>query len=180
MRLLAKQNRRTVCFRLAQPMFRVRVATVIAVLAVATVVTGQELEPRAYSPSPVGITFVVVGLTRSAGGVLVDPSLPVEDVNAKFVVAAPAVGHTFGIAGKQSLLVFALPVSHGSVTGKVGETRGEVTRNGLADPRVKLSINLAGSPALKPAEFARAPRTTVVGTSLTVIVPVGQYDRTKL
>jgi hypothetical protein len=41
--------------------------------------------------------------------------------------------------------------------------------NGLVDPRIKLSIGLRGTPALTPAEFARAPRGTIVGVSVTVV-----------
>ena len=42
----------------------------------------QELEPRAYSVSPTGANFGVVGFARSAGDVDFDPSLPIEDAHA--------------------------------------------------------------------------------------------------
>jgi hypothetical protein len=41
-------------------------------------------------------------------------------------------------------------------------------------------MNLKGSPALNPREFAAYKRKTVVGTSLTVIAPTGQYDPHRL
>ncbi len=44
---------------------------------------GTGVEPRSYSPSPVGVTFVVAAFTRSTGGILTDPSLPVDDVEAE-------------------------------------------------------------------------------------------------
>jgi Putative MetA-pathway of phenol degradation len=140
----------------------------------------QELEPRAYSPSPVGTTFVVISATRSAGGVFTDPSAPITDVDATVGVLGLALGHTFGIAGKQALLFGALPVAWGEASGQVGEDRRAVSRRGLADGRVRISMILSGSPAMTPAEFARAPRRTIVGTSLTVAPPTGQYDATKL
>ena len=37
-----------------------------------------------------------------------------------------------------------------------------------------------GAPALKPSEFARAPRRTVVGASVTVMPPLGQYKAEQL
>jgi hypothetical protein len=50
----------------------------------------------------------------------------------------------------------------------------------LADARIKASMILAGSRAMTPAEFARAQQHTILGVSLMVGVPLGQYDRTKL
>jgi len=54
------------------------------------------------------------------------------------------------------------------------------TRSGLADARFKLSVNLRGNPAMSPREFAAAPRHTIVGASLTLTAPAGQYYETKL
>ena len=141
---------------------------------------GQELEPRAYSPSPIGTTFLVVSATRSAGGVLTDPTLPIADVDAEAGVLGLAVGHVFRLAGKQALVLGLLPVTWADASGQVGEDRRSVSRRGLADPRVKLSVILRGSPAMTPAEFVKAPRRTVLGASFSVVPPAGQYDQTKL
>jgi hypothetical protein len=161
-----------------------RPALPLAALAMLTLAAGtadgQELEPRAYSPSPIGTTFVVVSATRSAGGVFTDASLPIDDVEATVGVLGLALGRTFAIAGKQTLVLGVLPVSWGTASGQVGEDRHEVSRRGLADPRVKLSVILSGSPAMKPADFVKAPRRTIVGASVTVAPPWGQYDNTKL
>jgi len=47
------------------------------------VVGGQELEPRTYANIPVDMNFLAVGYVHSSGNVLLDPSLPIEDLNAK-------------------------------------------------------------------------------------------------
>jgi hypothetical protein len=73
-----------------------------------------------------------------------------------------------------------VPYVLGDVTGNVGENRREVTRSGLADSRVKLSVNLRGNDAMSPREFAAAPRRTVLGASLTITMPASQYSGTKL
>jgi hypothetical protein len=140
----------------------------------------QDLEPRAYSPSPVGTSFIVISATRSAGGVFTDPSVQITDVEATVGILGLAAGHTFGIAGKQALLLVALPIAWGKASGQIGEDRREASRRGLADPRIRLSMILAGSPAMTPAEFVKAPRRTIVGASLTLAPPLGQYDSTKL
>jgi len=143
-------------------------------------VAAQDLEPRAYSPSPAGTTFLVVGATRTAGGVLTDPTLPVTDVDAEAGVLTLGLGHTFRLGGRQALLLGAVPITWAEASGQIGEDRRSASRRGLADPRVKLSVILAGSRAMTPAEFVRAPRRTLLGASVTVVPPIGQYDATKL
>ena len=142
--------------------------------------SAQELEPRAYAASPVGLNFLVVAAGRSTGGVLLDPSLPIEDVQATVNSLALGYGKTFSLFGHTALAVAAVPFAWADASGLVADTPGHVSRSGLADPRLKLSVNLVGGRALTPREFARASRPTIVGVSLTVLPPLGQYDRTKL
>jgi Putative MetA-pathway of phenol degradation len=154
--------------------------SVVAGLLLAATATAQDMEPRAYSNSPTGANFLVLGYGRSTGEVLFDATLPLADVKAELNAGILGLGRTFGIGGRLALLTAALPYSWGNVEGRVFEETRQVTRSGLVDPRVKLSVNLFGPPAMSPREFVRAPRRTVVGASLTAIVPVGQYDPTKL
>jgi hypothetical protein len=163
-------------------MSTVRVLTAAAWLTLgwSAQLTAQELEPRAYSPSPVGTTFIGVSATRSAGGVFTDPSAPIEDVEATVGLLGLAAGHTVGIGGRQVLLFALLPVVWGEASGQVGEDRREVSRRGLGDMRARVSIILAGTPAMTPAEFARRTRRTIVGASVTVAPPTGQHDSMRL
>lgn len=159
---------------------RVALGTAFLALAAAAPGTAQELEPKAYSASPVGAAFLVVGLARSTGGVVFDPTLPFRDVEAKINGVALGTGYTFGLFGKLGLASAVVPYSWGDVSGLVGEEARAITRSGLADSRFKLSVNLVGNPAMRAREFAKAPRKTIVGTSLTVVAPSGQYDDGKL
>jgi Putative MetA-pathway of phenol degradation len=140
----------------------------------------QELEARAYSASPVGLNFLVLGFNRSTGSVTFDPTVPITDVHAHLNGPVIGVGHTFGIWGRQSLVTAGLPYVWGDVQGKVAEQQQRITRSGLADLRLKFSVNLHGNPAVTPQEFAKARRGLLLGTSLTVQAPSGQYDPTKL
>ena len=54
------------------------------------------------------------------------------------------------------------------------------TVNGFQDPVVRVSMNFLGAPALTAEEFARYEQDLIVGASLQVSVPVGQYDATRL
>jgi len=162
-----------------KPLRTVLLCTLI--LAFVLSVSAQDLEPRSYSPSPVGATFLLLGFDRSTGDVGTDASSPIANVHAHINIPIVGLGHTFGLLGRQALVTAALPYAWGEVTGQVGEQQGRITRSGLADVRSKLSVNLYGSPARTPAEFARAnTRTVIIGTSLTVLVPTGQYNPAKL
>jgi hypothetical protein len=151
-----------------------------AVLMSGATAAAQELEPRAYSPSPTGTSFVVVSATRSAGGVFTDPSAPLTDVEAEVGILGLAVGHTFALLRKSAMVLGVVPVTWGEASGQIGEDRRQASRRGLADPRLRLSMILAGSPPSTPAEFVRRPRERIVGASLTVAMPMGQYDSSKL
>lgn len=141
----------------------------------------QELEPRAYSASPVNVNFLVVGFTRSTGSVTFDPTIPITDVQAHFNIPTVGLGHTFGVWGRQALITAGLPYVWGDANGKVAEQQQRIARSGLADLRLKLSVNLRGNPSRTPQEFAKARRRGfLVGSSLTVQAPTGQYDPTKL
>jgi hypothetical protein len=62
------------------------------------------------------------------------------------------------------------------VSGVVAEESRAITRSGLTDGRAKLSVNLVGNPAVGVREFLKTPRKTILGVSLAVATPTGQYD----
>ena len=156
------------------------IAALLCFIAAATDATAQDLEPRAYSAAPVGTHFLVAAWGRSSGDVLVDTAAPVQDVQATTNLATLGAGTTFSLFGRTALLLGAFPYAWSSVSGRIGETAASVTRSGLADPRIKLSVNFLGGRALKRSEFAGAERRTIVGASFTMAPPLGQYDPAKL
>jgi hypothetical protein len=52
--------------------------------------------------------------------------------------------------------------------------------SGLGDPRLRLSVLLYGAPALTLREFAAYRQDTIIGVSVQVSAPLGQYDADKL
>jgi len=58
--------------------FLSKVGGFFAILAVAQ---AQDLEPRAYANTPIGLNFLIVGYSYSQGGLSTDPSIPLQ--NAK-------------------------------------------------------------------------------------------------
>ena len=140
----------------------------------------QDMEPRSYSPSPVGLNFVGMSYLHSTGGVAVDASLPLDNVDADLESAVAGVSRTFALYGRAAGVAVALPYVWGHVSGDVFEDRRTVRRQGFADARLRLAVNLFGNPALGPREFAARPRSTNLGASLTVIAPTGEYKSDKL
>jgi hypothetical protein len=159
-----------------------RLATILLAIGAPAVAPcrAQDLEPRAYAASPEGAFFVVVGLARSTGSVVTDPTLPVKDVEASIDAVPLGVGYTFNLLGKLALVTAGLPLSRGDVSGEVGEETRSVSRSGIVDMRAKVSINLRGNPPMPARAFAVSPRKVIVGTSLTVLAPTGQYKGTQL
>jgi hypothetical protein len=144
-----------------------------------SVASGQELEPRTLSPAPIGTKFFLAGFGNVHGAVVVDPTVPVQDIEAELSAAIAAGGYTFGLWGRQARVLALQPYAWGSFSSEIGGQQQSRALNGLLDPRAKFSIALAGAPALTPEEFARTPRRTVIGASLAVVAPAGQYDSTR-
>ena len=150
-------------------------------LLLGTGLAAQDLEPRAYSPSPVGTSFMGFSYGRSTGDISFDPTIPITNAHATLDSSAVGVGQTIGLLGRQAMITVGLPYVWGTVSGDVGDLSGSVYRSGMADLKTRLSVNLLGVPAMTPREFAqRKHRNFIVATSLSMVWPTGQYGDTKL
>jgi hypothetical protein len=56
-----------------------RIAAGAAVLLAPALAQARSLEPRAYSPAPVGMNFVIAGWTWTEGGLSFDTAVPITD-----------------------------------------------------------------------------------------------------
>lgn len=157
-------------------------ATLVLTLAAAlsSSAAAQEMEPRAYSRAPIGTQFVLVTYAYQTGDVLTDASLPLRDVKVRLHSSAVGYGRTFALAGRQANLSFLVPYIKGTASGTVFENDLSVNRSGLGDLRTRFSMNIVGSRALDQKEFAAYKPKTVIGASLTVVAPTGQYDPARL
>ena len=152
----------------------------VSILILEIAVSAQEMEPRAYSRAPVGTTYVFVIYAFQTGDVLTDSSTPIRDVSVKLNSMSLGFGRTFNLVGRQANFGALLNYADGRARGTVFEQAQEVTRSGMGDTRLRFSTNLIGGPALSPKEFAAHKPKTVVGVSLTAVVPTGQYDPNRL
>ncbi len=162
-----------------------RVRHAIGVLALAALLptaraAAQDLEPRAYSPSPVGASFVVAGYGRSDGRVMFDANAPITNAHADLNLATVGYGHIFNLAGRQASLALAAPYLWGEASGDVGEDRRTIHRSGLGDLRLRASLLLIGGPALSRQAFAARKPKPILGVSLVAVAPTGEYMPDKL
>ena len=148
---------------------------VLCLLLATAPLSAQDLDPRAYARVPIDATFLVAGFAVSHGGVVSDPTLPITGLNATVETPSLGVGRSFSLFGKTAQVFGALPYSWAQVSGDVFGEATNITRAGLSDARLRLSVLVRGAPAATVAEFARAPRRTILGTSLTVATPTGQF-----
>ena len=153
-------------------------AAVLA-LAASSIAHGQTMEPLSYTNSPIGLNFLIAGYTYQTGSVLVDPSLPVQNVKATVDSEFLAYSRIIDCWGQSGSLALVAPYARVSASGDVLEQRRTVERSGVGDLTLRLSVNLRGAPALSLREFAGYHQDLIIGVSLVVTAPSGQYYASK-
>jgi hypothetical protein len=157
-------------------------ATVIACAfaAIPSAVRAQDIEPRAYSNAPVGVNFLIAGYAYARGGLAFDSSLPVTDVNLQTSSAVLAYARVLDLWGKSGKVDVVMPYAWVSGSAEYAGQPIERIVNGGADPALRLSVNLYGAPALTLKQFRDYQQDLIVGASLRVSPPWGQYDDTRV
>jgi hypothetical protein len=155
------------------------VAAALAICAHSSV-HAQTMEPLSYTNAPIGLNFLVAGYGYQTGDVLVDPSLPLKNVKATVDNAFLAYSRIMDFWGQSGNVTLVMPYAWLSASGDVFEQHMTVNRAGLSDLILKLSVNLRGAPALSLKDFSAYHQDTIVGVSLQVTAPSGQYIPSKL
>jgi len=156
----------------------------IALASIGDELLCQELEPRRWSHLPSGINFIGLGTAYTFGDINFDPVLLLEDSEVDSVSIAAVYIRTFDWFGKSARLDLTLPYANGHWNGLLNGEPASVRRQGFGDARLRLSVNLAGAPALRGKEFAQYrasnPVTTVVGAAVAITLPTGEYSSDQL
>jgi hypothetical protein len=153
---------------------------VVWLLGAATEAAAQDIEPREFSNAPVGMNFLLVGFADTQGGASFDTALPIR--NPQLETDSAVVGYVraldiWGLSGKVDAIV---PYSWLSGSASyAGETVHRAVA-GFANPLLRVSVNLYGAPALDAKDFATYRQDLIVGASLQISAPLGQYDETRL
>ena len=145
-----------------------------------TPVAAQELVPAAYTPAPYGINLLSLATTYSSGDIAFAPSVPIEETSANILASTLSYARTLNVAGRSANVMVIAPYVIGELEGVYLGEPASAERSGIGDVVLRGGINLYGGPAMSPKEFQSYRPRTMVGTSLTVIAPTGEYDPTKL
>lgn len=140
----------------------------------------QDLDPRAYIKAPIKGTILIAGYSHSEGSVLTDPTIPLDDLMATVNSASFGVARTFDFFGRSAQALVVLPYGWLDATALVSGQPQAASRSGFADMRLRLSILLLGGKAVSFNEYKKENTRTILGTSLTVVAPTGEYFSDKL
>lgn len=152
----------------------------VVLLAPAFQARAQDIEPRSYSNAPVGVNFLIPGYAYTDGGVAFDTSLPLSNPQLNTSNLILGYARSLDLWGKSAK--FSMIAPYGWLSGSAENDGATVRRDvsGFGDPAFSLSVNFYGAPALRPLEFRQYHQDLIVGMSLRVTAPLGQYDSTRL
>jgi len=142
--------------------------------------SAQDLVPRAYVIAPLGANAITISSSFFDGPVSTDPTIPVTDFKARFDIASFSYSRSLNFFGHSANVVGSVPYGIGNFHGTVAGVPNHPYRSGLVDGRLRFSVNLRGGRAMHFNQFAKWREKLVIGTSLTVLTPIGQYDPARL
>ena len=144
----------------------------------------QELEPRRWSHVPVDSNYFSLAYAKTDADIFFDPVLKIEDGTLAQHTAIASYLRSFDFFGKTARFDLRLPYQFGHWEGRLDGEPASVEREGIGDPRLRLSVNFLGAPALQGEAFRAYRRThttnTIAGAALAVTLPLGYYREDKL
>jgi hypothetical protein len=140
----------------------------------------QDLSPRAYLITPIHSNAIVVSYSFETGDILLNPTLPISNAKGTLHVPVFSYTHFFNFFGRSANITAGLPYAIGHFTAELNGMPRAVYRSGLYDTAFRFSVNLKGGPAMNVRQFQKWKQKTLVGVSVSVSAPTGQYDPTLL
>lgn len=158
-----------------------RIAWPIALTACSLrMLPAQDLSPRAYLITPIASNAITLTYSFYSGSVLFDGAAPITGASGTYSVPILSYYRAFSLLGRSVNINASLPYAVGTFQGKAIGQEKQIYRSGLLDSTFRLSINLKGGPAMPAERFAKWKQKTLLGISLKVLAPTGQYDPAKL
>ena len=162
---------------------RLALAAVAAFLMLAgplPALRAQDLTPRAYLITPVHSNAVTLSNVFNDGKLELEGAVPITGATARLNMPLLALAHSLSFFGRSANVAATLPYGVGTFKGTVVGAEVSAYRSGLFDSVFRFSVNLKGAPAMNLAEMRQWQQKLLVGASLKVVAPTGQYDPTKL
>jgi hypothetical protein len=154
-------------------------ASLVIALCPLKLLLAQDLAPRAYVITPIHANAVTLTYSFSDGDVLFDNTLPI-DVTGRISASTFSLFHALNFFGRSANVNVSLPYAVGNIQAIGMARQANVYRSGLTSAVLRLSVNLKGGPAMSPKEFVSWRQKTIIGTSLKVLPPTGQYDPARI
>ena len=140
----------------------------------------QDLAPRAYIVTPAHSNAITLAYSFLDGDLMFDNSVPITGATARISVPVFTYYHSLRFFGRSANFTGSLPYGIGNVRGTVLDAETKAYRSGLLDAAFRFSVNLIGAPAMDITDFRSWRQRTILGLSLRVVTPTGQYDPTRL
>ena len=140
----------------------------------------QDLAPRAYIITPIHTNAVTLAYSFSTGNLILDGSSPITDATAKVNTSVLSLFHTLSFFGRSANLTASLPYGVGNFRGTVADAEAHAYRSGMLDSSFRFSVNLKGGAAMDQRDFIKWRQKTLLGVSIRVVAPTGQYNSAKL
>jgi hypothetical protein len=160
-------------------LIKLMLSTTIAVCSLQSL-CAQDLSPRAYVITPVHSNAVILTWSFYSGSILFDGTAPITGATGRYNVPILSYYHSFSFFGRSANVTASLPYAVGNFRGTVMGAEKQLYRSGLLDSAFRLSVNLKGGPAMPVQKMVKWRQKILLGASLKVVAPSGQYDPTKL
>ena len=157
-----------------------KLASMVVVACSVQRLGARDLTPRAYVITPLHSNAVTVAWSFYDGSINFNGALPVSDAKGTYSVPILSYYHSFDFFGRSANVVASLPYGVGNFNGTIAGAGTNLYRSGLIDSVYRLSVNLKGGPAMQPREYMKWKQKVLLGVSVKIIAPTGQYDPTKL
>lgn len=154
--------------------------SMIAAAFPVTRAAAQDLAPRAYVITPLHTNAIIVTYSFFHGSILFEGAAPITGATGTYGVPIISYYHSFGFLGRSANVNLSLPYAVGNFQGNLAGQPHQLYRSGLLDFTSRVSVNLKGGRSIPAEEFRRWRQKTLLGVSLKVVAPTGQYDPTKL
>jgi Putative MetA-pathway of phenol degradation len=142
--------------------------------------SAQDLASRAYVITPLHANVITLTWAFYDGNINYNGALPVSGATGAYSVPIFSYYHSFGFFGRSANIVASLHYGVGNFRGTAFGAEQHLYRSGLLDSVFRISVNLKGGPAMPPQKFIKWRQKVLLGASLKVMAPTGQYDPTKL
>jgi hypothetical protein len=140
----------------------------------------QDLAPRAYIITPLHSNAVNLTYSYLDGNIIFDGTVPITDATARVNISILSFSHSMNFFGRTANFSASLPYGVGNFRGTVANAETLAYRSGLLGSSFRFSVNLKGGPAMNVQEYSKWRQKTIIGVSIKLVPPTGQYDPTKL